>query len=92
MKSELKRWKRLLTPDYPESFDSQEEDQEVVDAEHQESSARSETLNITLHILRNMNQKELADTLEKCKSSAKHSIVDHSPICFSYQSLFTNSM
>uniref|UniRef100_A0A8C7SST3 Nudix (nucleoside diphosphate linked moiety X)-type motif 7 n=1 Tax=Oncorhynchus mykiss TaxID=8022 RepID=A0A8C7SST3_ONCMY len=65
VKSELKRWKRLLTPDYPESFDSQEEDQEVVDAEHQESSARSETLNITLHILRNMNQKELADTLEK---------------------------
>uniref|UniRef100_A0A8C8J149 NACHT domain-containing protein n=1 Tax=Oncorhynchus tshawytscha TaxID=74940 RepID=A0A8C8J149_ONCTS len=65
VKSELKRWKRLLTPDYPESFHSQEEDQEVVDAEHQESSARSETLNITLHILRNMNQKELADTLEK---------------------------
>ncbi|XP_029523757.1 NACHT, LRR and PYD domains-containing protein 12-like isoform X2 [Oncorhynchus nerka] len=65
VKSELKRWKRILTPDYPESFDSQEEDQEVVDAEHQESSARSETLNITLHILRNMNQKELADTLEK---------------------------
>ncbi|XP_029614508.1 NLR family CARD domain-containing protein 3-like [Salmo trutta] len=65
VKSELKRWKRLLTPDYPESFDSQEEDQEVVDAEHQESRARAETLNITLHILRNMNQKELADTLEK---------------------------
>ncbi|KAK6318143.1 hypothetical protein J4Q44_G00114340 [Coregonus suidteri] len=65
VKSELKRLKRLLTPDYPECFDSQEEDQEVVDTEHQESSTRAGTLNITLHILRNMNQKELADTLEK---------------------------
>ena len=41
----------------------------MVDPEYQkqESSAREGALKITLHVLRNMNQKELADTLEKSK-------------------------
>ncbi|XP_064872983.1 NLR family CARD domain-containing protein 3-like isoform X3 [Oncorhynchus nerka] len=65
VKNELKMFKRILSPEFPEGFESQK--QEVVDPEdeQQESSAREGALKITLHILRKMNQKELADTLEK---------------------------
>uniref|UniRef100_A0AAZ3QLZ9 NACHT, LRR and PYD domains-containing protein 12-like n=1 Tax=Oncorhynchus tshawytscha TaxID=74940 RepID=A0AAZ3QLZ9_ONCTS len=67
LKNELKMFKRILSPELPEGFESQKQDKEVVDAEDekQESSAREGALKITLHILRKMNQKELADTLEK---------------------------
>ncbi|XP_071241570.1 NLR family CARD domain-containing protein 3-like isoform X1 [Salvelinus alpinus] len=67
MKNELKMFKRILSPELPEGFESQKQDKEVVDAEDekQESSAREGALKITLHVLRKMNQKELADTLEK---------------------------
>ncbi|XP_038841334.1 NLR family CARD domain-containing protein 3-like, partial [Salvelinus namaycush] len=67
VKNELKMFKRILSPDLPEGFESQKQDKEVVDAEDekQDSSAREGALKITLHILRKMNQKELADTLEK---------------------------
>ncbi|XP_064841886.1 NLR family CARD domain-containing protein 3-like [Oncorhynchus masou masou] len=67
VKNELKTFKRILSPELPEGFESQKQDKEVVDAEdeQQESSAREGALKITLHILRKMNQKELADTLEK---------------------------
>ncbi|XP_055766477.1 NACHT, LRR and PYD domains-containing protein 3-like [Salvelinus fontinalis] len=65
VKNELKMFKRILSPELPEGFESQK--QEVVDAEDekQESSAREGALKITLHVLRKMNQKDLADTLEK---------------------------
>nr|XP_046190109.1 NLR family CARD domain-containing protein 3-like isoform X3 [Oncorhynchus gorbuscha] len=65
VKNELKMFKRILGPELPEGFESQK--QEVVDAEDekQESSAREGALKITLHVLRKMNQMELADTLEK---------------------------
>ncbi|XP_052372376.1 NLR family CARD domain-containing protein 3-like isoform X1 [Oncorhynchus keta] len=67
VKNELKMFKRILSPEFPEGFGSQKQDKEVVDPEDekQESSAREGALKITLHILRKMNQKELADTLEK---------------------------
>uniref|UniRef100_A0A674DY61 B30.2/SPRY domain-containing protein n=1 Tax=Salmo trutta TaxID=8032 RepID=A0A674DY61_SALTR len=60
-------FKRILSPELPEGFESQKQDEEVVDAEDekQESSAREGALKITLHVLRKMNQKDLADTLEK---------------------------
>uniref|UniRef100_A0A674B322 B30.2/SPRY domain-containing protein n=1 Tax=Salmo trutta TaxID=8032 RepID=A0A674B322_SALTR len=66
VKNELKMFKRILSPELPEVFESQKQDEEVVDAEDekQESSAREGALKITLHVLRKMNQKELADTLE----------------------------
>uniref|UniRef100_A0A674AF81 NACHT domain-containing protein n=1 Tax=Salmo trutta TaxID=8032 RepID=A0A674AF81_SALTR len=66
VKNELKMFKRILSPELPEGFESQKQDEEVVDAEDekQESSAREGALKITLHVLRKMNQKELADTLE----------------------------
>ncbi|XP_031669616.1 NLR family CARD domain-containing protein 3-like, partial [Oncorhynchus kisutch] len=69
VKNELKMFKRILSPELPEGFESQNQDKEVVDAEdeQQESSARKGALKITLHILSKMNQKELADTLEKCE-------------------------
>ncbi|XP_055798538.1 NLR family CARD domain-containing protein 3-like [Salvelinus fontinalis] len=67
VKNELKMFKRILSPELPEGFESQKQDKEVVDTEDekQESSAREGALKITLHVLRKMNQKELADTLEK---------------------------
>ncbi|XP_071028976.1 NLR family CARD domain-containing protein 3-like [Oncorhynchus clarkii lewisi] len=67
VKNELKTFKRILSPELPEGFESQKQDKEVVypEDEKQESSAREGALKITLHILRKMNQKELADTLEK---------------------------
>ncbi|XP_064814318.1 NLR family CARD domain-containing protein 3-like [Oncorhynchus masou masou] len=67
VKNELKIFKRILSPELPEGFERQKQDKEVEDAEDekQESSAREGALKITLHILRKMNQKELADTLEK---------------------------
>uniref|UniRef100_A0A674A9B4 NACHT domain-containing protein n=1 Tax=Salmo trutta TaxID=8032 RepID=A0A674A9B4_SALTR len=66
VKNELKMFKRILSPELPEGFERQKQDEEVVDAEDekQESSAREGALKITLHVLRKMNQKELADTLE----------------------------
>ncbi|KAM9471330.1 uncharacterized protein ACWYII_007204 [Salvelinus alpinus] len=74
VKNELKMFKRILSPELPEGFESQKQDKEVVDAEDekQESSAREGALQITLHVLRKMNQKELADTLEKCKICLPH--------------------
>uniref|UniRef100_A0A8K9Y5B9 B30.2/SPRY domain-containing protein n=1 Tax=Oncorhynchus mykiss TaxID=8022 RepID=A0A8K9Y5B9_ONCMY len=67
VKNELKMFKRILNPELPQGFESQKQDEEVVDAEDekQESSAREGALKIALHVLRKMNQKELADTLEK---------------------------
>uniref|UniRef100_A0A6Q2WWH9 Si:dkey-3h2.1 n=1 Tax=Esox lucius TaxID=8010 RepID=A0A6Q2WWH9_ESOLU len=64
---ELKRFKTMLSSDLTEGFKSQREDEEGVDPEDekQESSAKEGALKITLHVLRNMNQKDLADTLEK---------------------------
>ncbi|XP_014015954.1 NLR family CARD domain-containing protein 3 isoform X1 [Salmo salar] len=67
VKSELKTFQRILNPDLPECFESQREGEEKVDAEEkkQEKSAKEGALKITLHILRGINQKGLANTLEK---------------------------
>ncbi|KAL0992686.1 hypothetical protein UPYG_G00096760 [Umbra pygmaea] len=69
IKKELKRFKTMLSLDLPECFEGQRKDEEVVDSEDvkQKSSAKEGALNITLHFLRNMNEKELADTLEESK-------------------------
>ncbi|KAJ7998001.1 hypothetical protein DPEC_G00218020, partial [Dallia pectoralis] len=71
VKKELERFKKMVSSDLPEGFESQREDEEGVDPEDvkQESSAKEGALKITLHVLRNMNQKELADTLEKSQLS-----------------------
>ncbi|KAL0970622.1 hypothetical protein UPYG_G00244590 [Umbra pygmaea] len=69
IKKELKRFKTKLSSDLPEGFEGQRKDEEVVDSEDgkQESSAKEGALKITLHFLRNMNQEQLADTLEESK-------------------------
>ena len=61
MKNELKRFKRMLSPDYQGNFESKEED---------ESDAREAALKMALHFLRNMKLKDLADKLQESKDSS----------------------
>nr|XP_046260635.1 protein NLRC3-like [Scatophagus argus] len=65
VKNELKKFRKVLSPDYPESLERQSEDEEVLDGEDEEqrSSSRDAFLKITLHFLRRMKQEELADRL-----------------------------
>uniref|UniRef100_A0A9J7XA33 NACHT domain-containing protein n=1 Tax=Cyprinus carpio carpio TaxID=630221 RepID=A0A9J7XA33_CYPCA len=56
--SELKSFKRLLSPDYPECSERDRYDDEV------HSRVREGLLKITLLILRKMNQTDLANTLQ----------------------------
>nr|XP_046244095.1 protein NLRC3-like [Scatophagus argus] len=65
VKNELKKFQKVLSPDYPESLERQSEDEEVLDGEDEEqrSSSRDAFLKITLHFLRRMKQEELADRL-----------------------------
>ncbi|KAM8738370.1 NLR family CARD domain-containing protein 3-like isoform 2-T2 [Acanthopagrus schlegelii] len=66
VKSELKKIKSVLNPDYPECLESQREDKEVLDAEDEEqkSKSREAFLKIALHFLKSMKQEELADCLQ----------------------------
>ena len=61
VKNELKRFKKMLSPDYQENFESKEED---------ESDVREAALKMALHFLRNMEQQDLADKLEESKNSS----------------------
>ncbi|XP_054471805.1 NLR family CARD domain-containing protein 3-like [Anoplopoma fimbria] len=66
VKNELKKIKRVVSPDYPECLESQSEDEEVLDSEDEEQrrSSREAFLKITVHLLRRMKQEELADCLQ----------------------------
>ncbi|XP_078144996.1 protein NLRC3-like isoform X1 [Centroberyx gerrardi] len=65
VKNELKRFKRALSPDYPECLERQREDEEVDgEEEEQRRSSRKAFLQITLQFLRRMKQEELADSLQ----------------------------
>ncbi|XP_076875603.1 NACHT, LRR and PYD domains-containing protein 3-like [Brachyhypopomus gauderio] len=66
VKNELKRFKNLLSPDYPACTERQVEDEE------DQSSVREGVMKITLHVLRNMNQTDLANTLETKLVAACH--------------------
>ncbi|KAM4606554.1 protein NLRC3-like [Polymixia lowei] len=72
VKNELKRFQRVLSPDYPECLERQREDEEVGDGEEEEQRrrAREAVLKITLHFLRSMKQEELANSLESITLSA----------------------
>ncbi|KAF4098011.1 hypothetical protein G5714_022019 [Onychostoma macrolepis] len=61
--SELKSFKRLLSPDYPECSERDRYDDEG------HNRVREGLLKITLLILRKMNQTDLAKTLQTSKSS-----------------------
>ncbi|MCJ8732963.1 hypothetical protein PDJAM_G00217540 [Pangasius djambal] len=58
LKNEVKRFKELLILDYPECSVMEEEDKEG------QNDVREGALKITLHVLKNMNQIDLADTLK----------------------------
>ncbi|XP_047669960.1 NACHT, LRR and PYD domains-containing protein 12-like, partial [Tachysurus fulvidraco] len=57
MKNELKRFRKLLSPDYPACTEREVEDEEDL------HSVRDGALKITLHVLKNMNHTDLANTL-----------------------------
>ncbi|XP_053493531.1 protein NLRC3-like [Ictalurus furcatus] len=58
IKNELKRFKKLLSPDYPACSERE------VEEEEDQSSVREGVLKITLHFLKNMNLTGLANTLQ----------------------------
>ncbi|XP_053541104.1 NACHT, LRR and PYD domains-containing protein 12 isoform X1 [Ictalurus punctatus] len=57
IKNELKRFRKLLSPNYPACSEREVEDEEDL------HSVREGALKITLHILNNMNHTDLANTL-----------------------------
>ncbi|KAI4874449.1 hypothetical protein NFI96_005559 [Prochilodus magdalenae] len=57
IKNQLKRFRKLLSLDYPACSKREVEDEE-------DQSVGEEALRITLHVLRNMNQTDLANTLQ----------------------------
>lgn len=61
--NELKRFKELLSPDYSACTERVVEDEEDL------HSVREGALKITLHVLKSMNHKDLANTLQNSKSS-----------------------
>ncbi|KAM9363801.1 NACHT, LRR and PYD domains-containing protein 3-like [Symphorus nematophorus] len=66
VKKELKKFQKVLSPDYPKCSERQSEDEEVVDGEEEEQrrSSREKFLKITLNFLRTMKQETLADCLQ----------------------------
>ncbi|XP_031436086.2 protein NLRC3-like isoform X1 [Clupea harengus] len=56
VKNELKRFKKMLSPDYQENFEKKEDD---------ESDVREGALKMALHFLKNMKLKDLADKLQQ---------------------------
>ncbi|XP_035377298.1 NACHT, LRR and PYD domains-containing protein 12-like [Electrophorus electricus] len=63
VKKELNRFKKLLSPDYPACSERELQDEE------DQSRVGEEALKITLHVLRNMNQTDLANTLQTKQAS-----------------------
>ncbi|XP_060752950.1 NACHT, LRR and PYD domains-containing protein 12-like isoform X2 [Tachysurus vachellii] len=57
IKNELKRFRKLLSPDYPVCTEREVEDEEDL------HNVREGALKITLHVLKNMNHTDLANTL-----------------------------
>uniref|UniRef100_A0A3B4US56 B30.2/SPRY domain-containing protein n=1 Tax=Seriola dumerili TaxID=41447 RepID=A0A3B4US56_SERDU len=70
VKSELKRVQKVLRRNYPESSESQREEEEVLDAEDEEQRRSRETfVKITVNFLRRMKQEDLADCLHLLTST-----------------------
>ncbi|KAL6483857.1 hypothetical protein MHYP_G00087290 [Metynnis hypsauchen] len=65
VKNQLKRFKKVLSPDFP-AYSEREVEGEV------DQTAREGTLQIALHVLRNMNQTDLASTLQTKLAPACH--------------------
>ncbi|KAI4876001.1 hypothetical protein NFI96_025338, partial [Prochilodus magdalenae] len=65
VKNQLKRFMKLLSLDYPACSEREVEDEE-------DQSVREEALRITLHVLRKMNQIDLANTLQSKLAPSSH--------------------
>ncbi|KAI4879856.1 hypothetical protein NFI96_004000 [Prochilodus magdalenae] len=65
VKNQLKRFMKLLSLDYPACSEREVEDEE-------DQSVREGLLRITLHVLRNMNQTDLANTLQSKLAPSSH--------------------
>uniref|UniRef100_A0A672FJ06 B30.2/SPRY domain-containing protein n=1 Tax=Salarias fasciatus TaxID=181472 RepID=A0A672FJ06_SALFA len=64
MKEELKKMKKLLSPDYPACSESEREDED-----EEQRSSRESLVRITLDFLRRMKQEELAERLRSRTSA-----------------------
>ncbi|KAM4600211.1 NLR family CARD domain-containing protein 3-like [Fundulus diaphanus] len=66
VKKELKKIQKVLSPDDPDSSESQRDDVEVLEGEDEEQrrSSREALMKITLNFLRRMKQEELVDRLQ----------------------------
>ncbi|KAM3858900.1 protein NLRC3-like [Diretmus argenteus] len=72
VKNELKRFQMVLSSDYPECLERQDE---VEGEEEEQRSSRESLLKITLNILRTMKQEELADSLQTmCQRQLKSNL------------------
>ena len=60
VKEELKKIQKVLSPYYPECFESQREDEDK-----EQRSSREALVKITVHFLRRMKKEELADRLQR---------------------------
>ncbi|KAI4894611.1 hypothetical protein NFI96_008473, partial [Prochilodus magdalenae] len=65
VKNQLNRFMKLLSLDYPACSEGEVDDEE-------DQSVREEVLRITLHVLRNMNQTDLANTLQSKLAPSSH--------------------
>ncbi|KAM9313533.1 uncharacterized protein KZ484_025074 [Pholidichthys leucotaenia] len=73
VKKELKKMQKVVSADYPGCFESQREDEEVLEGEDEDErrSSRESFLKITLNFLRRMKQQELAERLQSRSSAAE---------------------
>lgn len=70
VKTELRKIQKVLSADYPECLESLRENDEMLENEDEEQrkSSRVAFLKITLHFLRRMKQRKLADHLQSSKN------------------------
>ncbi|CAB1438342.1 unnamed protein product [Pleuronectes platessa] len=82
VKDELKKYQRVLSPDYPECFESLGDDEEVLDGEEEEQrrSSKEAFLKLAVNFLRKMKQDNLAECLQSgsraplCQSKLKSNL------------------
>ncbi|KAM9306147.1 LOW QUALITY PROTEIN: uncharacterized protein KZ484_000788 [Pholidichthys leucotaenia] len=78
VKKELKKMQKVVSADYPGCFESQREDEEVLEGEDEDErrSSRESFLKITLNFLRRMKQQELAERLQSrsCQHKLKSNL------------------
>ncbi|XP_036378001.1 NACHT, LRR and PYD domains-containing protein 3-like [Megalops cyprinoides] len=90
VQDKVKKLQGEVSQDYPECFESQLEDPDVLDEVYRmlEGCVREGAVKVIVHILRNMNHKEAADTLEKdevqrqCQEQLKCSLKKRSECVF----------